>query len=64
MDIEHCIETVNYAACMVEEVRNTLLKENRKENMKLFIYLDSLNTSMRKAKNDAEQLSWILGTRS
>lgn len=63
MNIEHCIEMVNHAACMVEEVRNTFLKENKKENMELFIYLDSLNTSMRKAKNDAEQLSWILGTR-
>lgn len=31
--------------------------------MQLFIYFDSLNTSMRKAKNDAEQLSWILGAR-
>lgn len=62
-DIEHCIDAVNYVSGIVEEVKKSILEKNRKEDMQLFIYFDSLNTSMRKAKNDAEHLSWILGAR-
>ena len=63
IDIERCIDAVNYVSGMVEEVKKSLLEENKKEDMQLFIYFDSLNNSMRKAKNDVEHLSWILGAR-
>lgn len=42
IDMERCIEAVNYVRSMAEEVKLELLNENEREDINTFIIVDDL----------------------
>lgn len=60
IDMERCIEAVNYVRNMAEEVKAELLNENSSDDMATFIIVDDLCKELGHAAHWAEQLKWEL----
>ena len=60
IDMERCIEAVNYVRNMAEEIKIELLKENSSDDMATFIIVDDLCKELGHAATLAEQLKWEL----
>jgi hypothetical protein len=60
IDMERCIEAVNYVKDMAEEIKVELLNENRVEDINTFIIVDDLCKELGHAAHCAEQLKWEL----
>lgn len=60
IDMERCIEAVNYVRNMAEEIKIELLNENEGQNINTFIIVDDLCKELGHAATLAEQLKWEL----
>lgn len=58
IDMERCIEAVNYVRNMAENIKVQLLNENKKEDIDIFIIVDDLCKALGHAAHWAEQLKW------
>ena len=60
IDMERCIEAVNYVRDMAEEIKAELLNENKRQDINTFIIVDDLCKELCHAAHWAEQLKWEL----
>ena len=60
IDMERCIEAVNYVRNMAEEIKIGLLNENEGQDINTFIIVDDLCKELGHAAHWAEQLKWEL----
>lgn len=60
IDMERCIEAVNYVRNMAEEVKVELLNENEGQDINTFIIVDDLCKELGHMAHWAEQLKWEL----
>ncbi len=58
IDMERCIEAVNYVRGMAEEIKAELLNENKRQDINTFIIVDDLCKELGHAAHWAEQLKW------
>ncbi len=61
IDMERCIEAVDYVRGMAETIKVQLLNENKKEDIDIFIIVDDLCKALGHAAHWAEQLKWQIG---